>query len=115
MGPTSLQVHEIYLEPTRCLPRHKPKSDSHTDYESNPTLHKVDSLSRPARSLFSLNDMDAHVGMPCMVNAPVTQSVHSLFPDLFHDPATPVISSRHSKFPYTGIGDNHKHADGVSQ
>ena len=45
----------------------------------------------------------------------MTQSVHSLFPGLFLDPATPVIFSRHSKFPYTGIGDNHKHADGVSQ
>ena len=112
-GSLSLSVHETYLEPTRCLPGHKPKSGSHTDYESTPTPHKFDSLTRPARSSFSLNDTDARVEKPCMVNAPATQSVHSLFPNLIHNPTTSVISLRHLKFTYTRIGDNHKHADGV--
>lgn len=114
-GSLSVSVHETYLEPTQCLPRHKPKSDSHTDYESTPTPRKFDSLMRPTRSSFSLNDTDARVKKPCRVNAPANQSIRSLFPGWFPDPATLVISSGHSKFPYTRIGGNYKPVDGVSQ
>ena len=114
-GSLSLSAHETYLEPTRCFPGHSPKYDSHTDYESTPIPDEVDSLTRPARSLFTLNNIGMRDGSPYTVNTPAARSFRSLFHDLFHKSTTPVISSRHSKFPYTGIGDNHKHADGVSQ
>ena len=50
-----------------------------------------------------------------MADTPASEPFHPLFPDLFHESATPVISSSHSKFSYTGICDNHEHTDGVSQ
>ena len=91
------------------------ESGLHTYYESTLTPHKVYSLTRPVKSLCPLNDTNVRVEKPRVVNAPAIQSFRSLFPDLFHDFATPVISPRHSKFTYNGIGDNHKHADVVSQ
>ena len=115
-GSLSLLVHETYLEPNECFPRHTPKYYSHANNKLTLVPDKFDltkSLDHPrhARPLFTSDNTDC----PFTVDTPAFESFHPLFYDLFHEPVAPVISSSHSKFSCTGIGDNQKHVGGVSQ
>ena len=68
-----------------------------------------------AKSLASPDDTNVREESPCAVDTPTFESFLPCFPDLFHESATPVISSSHSKLSYASIDDNHEHASGVSQ
>lgn len=118
---TSLPVNEAYLESTEHFLGYGSKSHSHTDNKLTCVLDKVDFLTksldcdRHVGSFFSPDDINVRDESPCTVETPASESFHPLFPDSFHDSATPVVSSSLSKFSRTSVGDNHKHAGGVSQ